>query len=145
MWWIIQHTIQSTRLGETQTREWVQDDPFAFEKLNLLTKLSNYLFKITHALITIIVMLHIYHSSALQNISKYMYVSGQGLWSSKISLRARGGLWKKQVNIFWKDNLLHLSFPYSLFLLLSISFYCRTHINSNFTFLPSSPHRVINW
>lgn len=77
--------------GNTDKREWVQDDPFAFEKLNLLSKLSNYLFKITHALITIIVMLHIYHSSALQNISKYIYVSGQDLWSSKISLRARGG------------------------------------------------------
>lgn len=63
--------------GNTDKREWVQDDPFAFEKLNLLTKLSNYLLRITHALITIIVMLCIYHNSALQSISKYFMFLGK--------------------------------------------------------------------
>lgn len=57
----------------------MQDDSFAFEKLTLLTKLSNYLLKNTNALLTATVTPHIYHSSLLQDDSKSLYFSSQGL------------------------------------------------------------------
>lgn len=75
------------------------------------------------------------HCRIFQNIS----MSLAKVFEAVKSPLDKGRVLKKQVNIFWKDNF-YLSFPYSLFLLLSTSFYCRTCTNSNFTFLPSGPY-----
>ena len=76
----------------------MQDDSFALENVTLLTKLYNHLYKNTNALITIFVTLYVYHSSLLQGDSNSLYVSGQGLDSSLVSLT------KNKQTEFWENT-----------------------------------------
>ena len=82
----------------------MQDDFFALENVTLLTKLYDRLYKNTDALITIFVILCVYHSSLLQGDSNPLYVSGYGLDSSQVSLTKKKHkqteFWEKHINIF---------------------------------------------
>lgn len=122
-------------------RGWMQDDSFAFEKLTLLTKLSNYLLKNTNALLTATVTPHIYHSSLLQGDSKSLYFSSQGLWNRKISLTKKESFEKNTQTLSRIIICLSLCFHFLFYLILCVSW---THINLNFTFLYLGLHTDSN-
>lgn len=111
----------------------MQDDSFALENVTLLTKLYNHLYENTNALITIFVTLYVYHSSLLQGDSNSLYVSGQGLDSSLVSLtknKQTNRVLRKYINIFQESHLICLSH----IIICSISFYSWIHINLNSRF-----------
>lgn len=93
----------------------MQDDSFALENVTLLTKLYDRLYKNTDALITIFVILCVYHSSLLQGDSNPLYVSGYGLDSSQVSLTKKKTQTNRVLRKTHKHFLgksLNLSFSY---------------------------------